>query len=208
MHVPESYLHQRVGALGYRVLGLDIDGVCADYTSAFREFCSARMNLPESSFPEPTAYNLVAAGWPFSSVDEYLKYHREAVEDGLYARVPAYAGVSEALWSLSSADVHVRIVSHRLFLSGLHRVIVRDTADWLERQDIPYMSLCMTGLKDSIEATVYVEDSPSMIRALRKAGSDVVIFDQPYNRDLAGARFSDWRQGGELLLSRLGSELG
>ena len=40
MRVPEEYPHQRVGSLGYRVLGLDIDGVCADYTKGFREFCA------------------------------------------------------------------------------------------------------------------------------------------------------------------------
>lgn len=29
--IPEQYESQRVGVQGYRVLNLDLDGVCADY---------------------------------------------------------------------------------------------------------------------------------------------------------------------------------
>jgi len=204
VRVPEEYAHQRVGSLGYRVLGLDIDGVCADYTKGFRDFCVERMGLPPWRFPEPSHYNLVSAGWPFASIEDYLRLHREAVEDGLYARLPSYPVMSQALWSLSDADVHVRIVSHRLFLSGLHRRIARDTADWLERESVPYMSLCITGLKDSVDATLYVEDSPAMIHALRQSGRTVVVFDQPYNRGIGGPRFGEWCTGADLLLSLLG----
>ena len=35
--IPERYANQQVGAIGYRVLNLDLDNVCAEYTGAMRE---------------------------------------------------------------------------------------------------------------------------------------------------------------------------
>ena len=36
--IPEQYESQRVGVQGYRVLNLDLDGVCADYKGAIRDY--------------------------------------------------------------------------------------------------------------------------------------------------------------------------
>ena len=54
------------------------------------------------------------------------------------------------------------------------------------------MSLCFAGLKDSIQATVHIDDSPANIAVLREVGQHVVVFDQPYNRKLGGPRIADW----------------
>ncbi len=203
--IPDEYARQRVGVAGYRVLGLDLDGVCADYTSGFRDYCVREMGLPSGSFPDPIHYSLARAGWPFSSSKDYLTWHRRAVEDGLLSRLPAYPGVAEALQEISDQHVYIRVVSHRLFLSGLHHQIVCDTAAWLEKNQIPYMSLCFTGLKDSVEATVYVEDSPDQIETLRLTErGDVIVFDQPYNVHVRGKRIRDWRSGVSTVLDAFG----
>ena len=36
--IPREYEGQRVGVNGYRVLNLDLDGVCADYAGAMRDW--------------------------------------------------------------------------------------------------------------------------------------------------------------------------
>ena len=101
-------------------------------------------------------------------------------------------GISEAMKTLAAAHVYIRVVTHRLFVSGQHRMVVADTAQWLDDNDIPYMSLCFTGLKDSVQATVHIDDSPANIESLRAVGQHVVIFDQPYNRHLPGPRIEVW----------------
>ena len=65
----------------------------------------------------------------------------------------------------------------------------------MDDNGIPYMSLCFAGLKDSIQATVHIDDSPSNVNVLRKVGQHVVVFDQPYNRGLSGPRMTDWSDG-------------
>lgn len=54
------------------------------------------------------------------------------------------------------------------------------------------MSLCFAGLKDSIAATVHIDDSPANIDVLRAAGQQVVVFEQDYNLDCTGPRIRDW----------------
>ena len=54
------------------------------------------------------------------------------------------------------------------------------------------MSLCFTGLKDSMQASIHIDDSPANIETLREAGQHVVVFDQPYNSTYAGPRIDSW----------------
>lgn len=204
MTIPEEYIDQRVGLTGYRVVGLDLDGVCADYTAGLQQYMVNHGYPDALSYPPPDQYNLVkATGWPFASFKEYQSLHRAAVADHLYRDLPVLPGASEALHRISEAEVHIRIVTHRLFIGGHHQTIVTDTAAWLEQHKIPYMSLCFTGLKDSISASLYVEDSPRNIEELRSSKQHCVIFDQPYNQALLGPRIVNWSEGAEVVLSEL-----
>lgn len=56
--IPEQYANQQVGISGYRVLNLDLDGVCADYAGAMRDYlvrtgCSYPGNIASSSLTPP-----------------------------------------------------------------------------------------------------------------------------------------------------------
>ncbi|WP_291527046.1 5' nucleotidase, NT5C type [Bifidobacterium sp. UBA744] len=191
--IPEQYESQRVGLNGYRVLNLDLDGVCADYMGGLRDFLVRHDRMDPSIRPSNDSYALYEnEGWPFSSSAEYIAAHKAAEAEHLYATMRPLPGVSEAMKALADEHVYIRIVTHRLFVSGQHRMVVADTAQWLDDNDIPYMSLCFTGLKDSVQATLHIDDSPSNIESLRAVGQHVVIFDQPYNRHLPGPRIACW----------------
>lgn len=193
MTIPEQYAAQRVGLNGYRVLNLDLDGVCADYTGALRAYLVHHGRMSPDAAPSAAHYELTAdEGWPFRNADEYLAAHKAAEAEHLYATMKPIPGVSKALQRLADEHVYIRIVTHRLFVSGQHRMVVADTAQWLDDNHIPYMSLCFTGLKDSVQATVHIDDSPANIGVLRAVGQHVVVFDQLYNRDLGGPRLPDW----------------
>lgn len=191
--IPERYESQRVGLNGYRVLNLDLDGVCADYMGGLRDYLVRHDRMDPSIQPSNESYALYEnEGWPFSSPAEYIAVHKAAEAEHLYAVMRPLPGVSEAMKTLAAAHVYIRVVTHRLFVSGQHRMVVADTAQWLDDNDIPYMSLCFTGLKDSVQATVHIDDSPANIESLRAVGQHVVIFDQPYNRHLPGPRIGVW----------------
>jgi 5'-nucleotidase len=103
-------------------------------------------------------------------------------------------GVSDALWELSDLGVWIRIITHRLCVNWAHETTAADTAAWLDEQRIPYRDLCFIGAKPDVGADLYVEDSPTNVTALRAAGRQTIVFDQLYNRHLAGPRAHDWRQ--------------
>ena len=172
------------------VLGVDLDGVCADYTSAFRRIVAMERNVDANSLTTEVSWDF--AEWGLNR-DSFLELHKTSVQDHrMFKNMPALEGVSDALWRLSDAGVWIRIVTHRLVTHWGHALIVSDTVDWLDAKSIPYRDICFLGRKPEIEADAYVEDAPHNVEALRARGNTVIVFDQPYNRDLDGLRASNW----------------
>ncbi len=66
------------------VLGVDLDGVCGDYTAAFRSVVATELGVEESSLP-------LDRSWAFSewglSADEFERPHRLAVSAHRMLRV-------------------------------------------------------------------------------------------------------------------------
>ncbi len=184
------------------VLGVDLDGVCGDYTEALRRSVAARRGVDPRSLAEQRSFGTFAE-WGLDAAT-FEEAHRAAVvEDRIFRTMPALPGVAEALWRLSDAGVWIRIITHRLLFNWAHEITAADTAAWLELQRIPYRDLCFIGDKPTVGADLYVDDSPRNVEALRSAGRRVIVFDQPYNRDLDGPRATDWEQLTAMVLDEL-----
>jgi hypothetical protein len=179
---------------GHAIIDIDLDGVCADYTTAMRTICAKEFNISEESIPEPNTYNLVSAtGWPIRDRKTFLRIHTKAVADHLYRKIPIFPGTKEAFHYLSDSGFHIRIATHRLISSGLHQIVVSDTAAWLEEHHLPYMSLCFVGPKDTLDANLHIEDSPSVASNLVRANQQTVLMDRTYNRSITGVpRVHSW----------------
>ncbi len=185
------------------VLGVDLDGVCADYTSAFRRIVAMERKIDADSLTTEVSWDF--AEWGLDR-DSFLDLHKTSVQDHrMFKNMSALDGVSDALWRLSDAGVWIRIVTHRLVTNWGHALIVSDTVDWLDAKSIPYRDICFLGRKPEIEADAYVEDAPHNVEALRARGNTVIVFDQPYNRDLDGLRASSWVEV-EAIVSDLAAE--
>lgn len=173
------------------VLGVDLDGVCADYEGAFRASVVRHLGRPEDQLPAQTVMDAYSQ-WGLT-FQEFEQAHKKAVlEDRMFRHMPALPGVSEALWRLSDQGVWIRIITHRLLFNWAHESSAADTAYWLDQHRIPYRDLCFIGDKPNVGADLYVDDSPGNVVALRDAGKAAIVFDQPYNRDLAGPRAHTW----------------
>ncbi len=183
------------------MIDIDLDGVCSDYVEGLRQFVAKERGLNPQDLPDPDSYNIAkASGWPFESTEDYLETHRRAVKNHLYRDLPVYDGVTRSFKKLSDKGFHIRVVTHRLLLGGLHQQVVTDTAAWLEANRLPYMSLCFVRPKDTMRATLHIEDAPSNIEHLLKEDELVIIFDQPYNGDVEGPRVTSWDQITKLIL--------
>ena len=173
------------------VLGVDLDGVCADYERAFRTAVVRQHGTDAADLPPQSVLDQFTE-WGLDSAT-FADTHRRAVtEDRMFRHMDPMPGVSEALWELSDAGVWIRIITHRLCVNWAHEVTAADTAAWLDAQRIPYRDLCFIGAKPDVGADLYVEDSPANVLALRGSGRHTIVFDQAYNRDLPGPRAHDW----------------
>lgn len=183
---------------GSFVFGVDLDGVCADYTLGFREIVAEQKGVDPESLPLERSWGFDE--WGITDA-EYNELHRYAVsEKRLLRHLPQFEGCADALWRLSDAGVWIRIITHRLYTNWSHAAAVGDTVAWLDEAQVPYRDICFLGAKPEVEADVYIDDAPHNITALRRADNDVIVFDQPYNRDLSGPRASSWIEVEELVM--------
>jgi len=179
------------------VLGVDLDGVCGDYTLAFRAVAAEELGVNEDSLPLERSWDFQE--WGLGPGD-YERIHRTAVLDRRILRsLPIIDGAAESLWRLSDAGVWIRIITHRLYVNWSHATAVTDTVAWLDEARIPYRDLCFLGAKPEVEADAYVDDGPHNVIALRELGNDVIVFEQPYNRHLDGLRAHSWREVEEIV---------
>ena len=187
------------------VLGVDLDGVCADYNSGFREVVAADRGVEPESLAMPTEWGF--HDWGLDD-NEFARLHKLAVSDKRMLRhLPPIDGCADALWRLSDMGAWIRIITHRLYINWGHAAAVSDTVAWLDENRIPYRDICFLGAKPQVEADAYIDDAPHNITALRDAGNTVIIFDQPYNRMLDGLRARDWQEV-EALVEELAAQKG
>jgi 5'(3')-deoxyribonucleotidase len=174
------------------VLGVDLDGVCGDYTSAFRAVVAAERGVDPASLGPQRTWEFTE--WGISS-DQFDDFHRKAVlEHRMFLSMDAVPGAAEALWRLSDAGVWVRVITHRLCVNWGHAIAVADTVSWLDRIGLPYRDICFLGRKPEVEAHAYVDDGAHNVLALRALGNDVIVYDQPYNQAIEGPRAHSWEE--------------
>lgn len=182
------------------VLGLDIDNVCADYSDAFRWHVARNFNVDPSHLEAVKAWDFTDLNWGIKDRAQYEQLHLSAVREGMFRTMKKIEGVSESLHRLSKANVHIRVVSHRLFIKGLHEVSAADTIHWLDKNDIPYRGICLLEQKDDVWADIFIDDGPHNIRNLRASGKSAIVFDQLYNQEVDGLRAYNWQHAEDIIL--------
>jgi 5'(3')-deoxyribonucleotidase len=178
---------------GKVVLGIDLDGVCADFYGYMREIAAEWFETKVEDLPTEVSYGLPE--WGVTGEEQYSSLHRFAVtQRDLFRAVPMLPGARKVLRRLSNEGYRIRIITNRLFIQYFHEVAVRQTIEWLDKNGIPYWDLCFMKEKDQVGADIYVEDSPSHVKRLRAAGHYVICFGNSTNRDIAAPKANTWEE--------------
>jgi 5'(3')-deoxyribonucleotidase len=179
------------------VLGVDLDGVCADFYARMREIAAEWFEKPVNELTTDVSYGL--REWGLRE-DEYSSLHRFAVtERDLFKTTPMIPGARKVLRTLSSEGYRIRIITHRLFISYFHEMAVSQTIHWLDHHGIPYRDLCFMKDKEQVGADIYVEDSPDNIRALRTENNFAICFANSTNKDIDAPRADTWDEVYEIV---------
>jgi 5'(3')-deoxyribonucleotidase len=173
------------------VLGVDLDGVVADFYGGIRPIAAEWLGVPIESLTPTPSYGLTE--WNLSSMGTYEDLHRFAVtQRNLFRNLAPMRGAAAALRRLSQAGVRIRIITHRLYLKYFHEEAVQQTVAWLEHHGVPYWDLCFMKDKGAVGADLYLEDSPTNVQALRASGNPTIVFENSTNRELEEPRARSW----------------
>ncbi len=185
------------------VLGVDLDGTCADFYAALRPIAAEWLGVDAVALPDEVSWDLPEWGVA-AAPGGYLKLHQFAVtQRELFRVMTPMHGAPQVLRRLSAEGVRIRIITHRLLLKGFHRIAVQQTIDWLDGHDIPYWDLCFLADKAAVGADLYIEDSPRNIEQLRAEGHETVVFTSSTNRHLPGPRADSWDEVYQLVRTRI-----
>jgi beta-phosphoglucomutase-like phosphatase (HAD superfamily) len=175
------------------VFGVDLDGVVADFIQGLKPIAAEWLGVPATSLTDEVSYGFKE--WNIGDEEAYNDLHRFALKErALFANLPLIEGAAPALRRISARGVRIRIITHRLYIPWFHRQAIIQTMEWLEKHGIPYWDLCFMAAKSSVDAQVYVEDSPRNIESLRNAGKDVIVFRNSTNRVVAPPGAERWSE--------------
>jgi 5'(3')-deoxyribonucleotidase len=173
------------------VLGVDLDGVVADFYGGLRHIAAEWLGVPIDRLPEDVTYGLPE--WALDQVGGYDRLHRFAVtKRDLFRQLKPMAGAPAVLRRLSARDIRIRIITHRLFIKYFHEEALTQTIEWLEFHGIPYWDLCFMADKAAVGADLYLEDSPGNIEKLRRTKHNVICVANSTNREVEPPRAESW----------------
>ena len=98
------------------VLGVDLDGVVADFYEGLRPIAAEWLDVPESTLTHDVTYGLPE--WHLDAMGGYTRLHHFAVTQRELFRVLKPIGSAPATLRKLAArdDIRIRIITHRLFI--------------------------------------------------------------------------------------------
>ena len=182
------------------VLGVDLDGVVADFIGGLRPIAADWLGVNESKLTTEISYEFPE--WNLNEFGGYEALHRFAVKErDLFKNLPPIEGAPAALRRLSTKNIRIRIITHRLFIKWFHEEAIQQTVKWLEHHGIPYWDLCFMRDKSAVGANLYLEDNPDNIKALRNDRHKTIVVVNSMNRELPEPRAENWEQIEKLVIS-------
>jgi 5'(3')-deoxyribonucleotidase len=173
------------------IIGVDLDGVCADFYARMREIAAEWFETSMDRLPRQVSYGLKE--WGIDSKEQYESLHRFAVtQRDLFKTLKMIPGARRYLRKLSDEGCRIRIITYRLFIQYFHATAVQQTIEWLDDNGIPYWDLCFMKDKDQVGANVYIEDNPENVKKLREQGLETICFGNSTNRYIGQPKATNW----------------
>jgi 5'(3')-deoxyribonucleotidase len=181
------------------VLGVDLDGVVADFYGGLRPIAAEWLGVTVESLTTAVSYGLPE--WNLGQAGGYEPLHRFAVtQRELFRKLEPFPGAPAVLRRLSARDIRIRIITHRLFIKFFHEQALTQTIEWLEGHGIPYWDLCFMKDKGAVGADLYLEDQADNVQLLRSAGNEVICLANSTNGTVGPPRVASWPEVEQLVV--------
>lgn len=173
------------------VLGVDLDGVVADFYGGLRPIAAEWLGVTVEALTTNVSYGLPE--WNLAQAGGYEPLHRFAVtQRELFRCLSPFPGAPAVLRRLSAQGIRIRIITHRLFIKYFHEQALSQTTQWLEHHGVPYWDLCFMKDKVAVGADLYLEDQPENVQSLRSTGNEVICVANSTNGTVGPPRATSW----------------
>jgi 5'(3')-deoxyribonucleotidase len=163
-------------------LGIDLDGVVADFTKGWIDFYNRDFGT-ELTPDQIVTWNGMTEITHFEKMSEFWRWSSDLDGRSLFWHLEPFPGAIEAL--------------HRLHEDG-HEIVIltmkpsfakEDTHEWIASQGIPTTEVHILDDKWRIDCDAYLDDAPRVLRDLAANRPDRLVcrYVRPWNRPLAGA---------------------
>ncbi|GFN33519.1 5' nucleotidase, NT5C type [Paenibacillus xylaniclasticus] len=171
--------------------GIDLDNTVLDATAIFLEYYNRASGLSLTAADVKSYYIYEAYGWDIDQVEEvYLKYGYD-----IHWHSQPLPMAADSIRKLSE--------EHRISFITARPERYRDVSiDWLNRHRFVHDNVVCTEYKlaHCMEANIdlLIDDGPQYAEPFAKARKPIILFDQPYNRDVEPNSFvyraADWNE--------------
>src|SRR5690606_32937602 len=174
-------------------LGIDLDGVVANFTAGWMHFYNLEFgtDLEES---DSQRWNDMIRLTHFEDMSQFGKWAADLDGRSLFWHLEPYPGAVEALVELDEQGHEIVIITQK------PRYAIQDTHEWVEMHGIPAREVHIVDRKWEIDADVYLDDGPHMVPALVEHRPDRTVcrYVRPWNEPVPAAidvhDFDDFRE--------------
>jgi len=192
------------------MITFDIDGTLAETFKGFHSFIADTFDLDPSEIREHSNYHDPLGSYPVHHHERIRPYMTAVFQYGEHGVLSAADPLPYALETLHTLHAKGLVCG---YVTRRNPRLKPLTQTWLDAQGFPAKTLIhveedepKSGRVRELGGDIMVEDAPHEADELAAAGLKVILIDQPYNRDVAGAgitRVRNWLEFDEALRSYL-----
>lgn len=163
-------------------LGIDLDGVVANFTKGWMAFYNDQFGTRLVESDSRNWGDLVNLTH-FEHIDEFWEWSSDLDGRSVFWHLEPFPGAVEALRSLVDEGHHIIVLTTKPTFA------VDDTHEWIERHRIPAAEVHILEDKWLVECAVYLDDGPHVLPGLveHRPDSTVCRYVRPWNRPVPGA---------------------
>jgi 5'(3')-deoxyribonucleotidase len=163
-------------------LGIDLDGVVANFTGGWMRFYNRQFGT-DLVFEDSQKWEDVVDLTHFEDMGQFWEWTSDLDGRSLFWHLEPFPGAVEALQGLA-ADGHQLII-----LTQKPEFAIEDTHEWIAREGIPASEINIIDEKWEVDCHVYLDDGPHMLPRLvaKRPNRTVCRYVRPWNHPVAGA---------------------